>query len=294
MRCRSTHCLIVSAALCLAAACSSADTAPVMASVDLTLSRDRAPLGSPVDMTYAFDVEPGVSMPAGYRVMVHVVDDEERVIWNDDHDPPLDTGEWTAGTPVRYTRTAFVPMIPFLGPATIRVGLYRDEERLRLRGPNEADNESPAREYAVATIDLQSQTESILLVRGGGWHPVEFAADNPTREWEWTEKVATLTFQNPKQDLTFYLESDARPDAFEEPQQVTVRVGGTVVAQFAADQSVSILRRMDIPAALLGTDDRTEIQIEVDKTFVPAERPSGSADTRALGLRVYHAHVEVR
>lgn len=278
----------------LGAACGTSDSAPVVASVDVELGRTRAPLGSPIDMHYAFDVRPGVTVPEGYRVMVHVLDAEGREFWNDDHDPPMPTGEWSAETPIRYTRTVFIPLYPYVGQATVRVGLYRDTERLRLEGPVAEENELPAREYTVGALELLPQTENILLVRGSGWHNVEFSPDDPSREWEWTERVATLTFQNPRSDVTFYLESDARPGAFEQPQQVTVRAGTEVVSQFVADQAVPVLRQINIPASALGTGDRAEIQIEVDRTFVPAQQPNGSGDTRVLGIRVYHAFVEVR
>jgi hypothetical protein len=255
-----------------ASACSSADTAPVVATVNMTLGKDRAALGSPIDMTYEFDVAEGATLPAGYHVMVHVLDSEGDIFWIDDHDPPMPTEQWAAGTPIRYTRTVFIP----------------------LGGPVEAENARPEREYTVGTLELLSHTENILLVRGSGWYQVEFAADNPTNEWEWTEGTATLSFQNPRNDVTFYLEYDARPEAFDEPQQVTVRSGDQVIERFPADRRTIVMRRMDITAEQLGTGDRAELRLEMDKTFVPAEQPNGGGDTRVLGIRVYHAHVESR
>jgi hypothetical protein len=260
----------------------------------MTLGKDRAALGSPIDMTYEFDVAEGATLPAGYHVMVHVLDSEGDIFWIDDHDPPMPTEQWAAGTPIRYMRTVFIPLYPYLGEATIRVGLYREDDRLRLGGPVEAENARPEREYTVGTLELLSHTENILLVRGSGWYQVEFAADNPTNEWEWTEGTATLSFQNPRNDVTFYLEYDARPEAFDEPQQVTVRSGDQVIERFPADRRTIVMRRMDITAEQLGTGDRAELRLEMDKTFVPAEQPNGGGDTRVLGIRVYHAHVESR
>ena len=288
------HPVLLLVALAATAACSSTDSAPVVASVDVTLSKDEAALGSPIDMTYEFDVAEGASIPAGYHVLVHVLDEDGRVFWNDDHDPPMPTEDWQAGTPVVYTRTAFIPAVPALGEATVRVGLYREDERLRLEGPVAEENARPEREYSVATFTLVPLTENILLVRGTGWHPVEFDAEQPSREWEWTQGQATLTFQNPRQDVRFYLDFDARPDVFETPQVVTVRSGDQVVATFPADQIDRVLRQIDITAEQLGTADRAELTIEVDQTFVPADLPNGGGDVRVLGIRVYHAHVEIR
>ena len=81
------------------------------------------------------------------------------------------------------------------------------------------------REYVVAKFQLLPQSENIFLIYKDGWHPAEVAADNPTSEWQWTQKPATFSFRNPKKDATFYLEYDARTDLFTPPQQVTVRLG---------------------------------------------------------------------
>ena len=42
----------------------------------------------------------------------------------------------------------------------------------------------------------------------------------------------------------------------------------------------------------LGKGDRAEIQITVDRTFVPANLNVDSRDARELGIKVYHAAVE--
>jgi hypothetical protein len=278
-----------------AAGCSSADTAPVVANVTLEVNKTRAALGSPIDLTYHFNVVEGATVPEGYRVLVHVLDDEGQVIWTHDHDPPMPTADWRSGTPIEYTRTIFIPAFPYLGEASLRVGLYRDNERVRLAGPDADENDSPAREYTVARFELLPQSENIFVIYQSGWHAPEVAADAPTREWQWTERQATLSFLNPKQDVTFYLEYDARPDLFgETPQTVTIWAGDQQVQSFSADQSMAILRRIDISAAQLGDAERTELRIDVDRSFVPAQQAGGGADVRELGVRVYHAHVERR
>ena len=54
-------------------ACASADSAPVVAAVDLTLDKSRAALGSPIQMDFSFDVRPDVTVPEGYRVMADAI-----------------------------------------------------------------------------------------------------------------------------------------------------------------------------------------------------------------------------
>jgi hypothetical protein len=45
----------------------------------------------------------------------------------------------------------------------------------------------------------------------------------------------------------------------------------------------------------MGTAEMTDVQIDVDKTFVPALSPaSTNRDARELGIRVFHAFVDAR
>jgi hypothetical protein len=55
------------------------------------------------------------------------------------------------------------------------------------------------------------------------------------------------------------------------------------------------LRKISLPATELGAADLLDLQIAVDKTFVPAlVDPAHSTDPRELGVRVFHAFVDSR
>jgi len=276
-------------------ACSRADTAAPVATVALTLGKTKVAIGSPVDLTYRFEVAANPSIQGDYKVFVHVKRDDGQRMWSDDHDPPVPTSQWKPGQKIEYKRTRFVPVYPYLGEATFEIGLYRENDRLPLQGPMPADPEAVSRSYKVATVQLLPQAENILVIKKNGWHPAEFAPENPTLEWEWTQKVGVLTLRNPRKDVVFYLEFDARTDVFpDQPQQVTVYSGNAAVDTFLANESAQSLRRIPITAAQLGTADMAELRIEVDRTFIPAKLPSGGRDARELGIRVYHAFVEGR
>ena len=83
-----------------------------------------------------------------------------------------------------------------------------------------------------------------------------------------------------------------QPYAASAPQAVTVSVGDQLLQLLVAEASGRHRRRIALPAAALGNGDRAEIQIIVDRTFVPANLIVGSRDTRELGIKVYHAAVE--
>lgn len=281
--------------MALAAACSTADPAPPVARVSLQFGRTSVAIGSPVDLKYRFDVAAGAAINGNYRVFVHVLDDRGKLMWDDDHDPPTPTSAWKPGQTVEYSRTRFIPSYPYLGEATVVAGLYKDSERLPLEGPDPADRESESRAYQVGKVQILAQVENLTPWRKGGWHPLEFSPQNTAIEWEWTEKFAMLSFKNPKKDITFYLEYDARPDLFSgKPQTVNLLIGGRSVFSFPADQREVTLLRIPITADQLGTAEMVEMTVQVEPTFVPAQLPGGGADKRELGIRVYHTFVEVR
>ncbi len=274
------------------AGCSHADTAPPVASVSFTASRTRVALGSPVDLTYRFDVAPNAKITGDYRVFLHVVNPDGTTMWTDDHDPPVPTSQWKPGQTIQYTRTKFVPDFPYLGQATVKVGLYKDAERLPLSGSDPADRKNMSREYTVGTLDMLPRSDNVLILYKAGWYPAEVSPTDPTIEWQWTGKAAVANVQNPKKDATLYLDYEARPDAFDHPQVVTVSLGDQVVTSFPADSAARTLKKIPIAAAQFGTGEMAELRLSVDRTFVPAQSPVGGHDVRELGLEVYHLFVE--
>jgi hypothetical protein len=264
---------------------------PPVATPSVTTSRDKVPLGSPIDLTYKFVVASDARFDQDYTVMLHVVDSDEQLMWTDDHTPPTPTTQWQPGQTIEYRRTIFVPVYPYVGEATLQVGLYSrtTQKRLALIGDDVGQ-----RAYKVARIQLQPQTENVFVIRKDGWHNTEVADHNGTIEWQWTKRRATLAFKNPKVDATLYLELDNPGGAFTDQQQVRVSLGNQLLDSFVvAPKQPQILRKIPIKAAQFAADDTVEIEIAVDKTFVPSVATAGaSKDTRELGVRVFHAFLQ--
>ena len=279
-------CAVVAGAVLISACGGNQPDEPAVATPSLSLNHDRVPIGSPAVLTYKFQVAPNAKFDGDYWVFVHVLDPDGEQLWTDDHLPPVPTSKWQPGQTVEYTRTVFAPNYPFIGEASVRLGLYSPPtgKRLTLSG-----QEVSRKEYLVAKFQLLPQSENIFLIDKEGWHPSEVASDNAATEWHWTKKTATIAFRNPKKDVTFYLDYDARPDMFSPPQQVAIRVGGQQVATFTGDSKDRKLMTFPITAAQLGTGDMVELTLDVDRTFVP-----GGGDTRELGIRVFHSFVEPR
>ena len=276
--------------IALSAACGSPDDGPPVAEPSVEFSRTQIALGSPVDVTYRFEVASDARFDQDYYVMVHFLDSDGELMWTDDHLPSPPTSEWKAGQAVEYKRTMFVPVVPYIGETTVNMGLYsiRDKERLPLSGESKGQHA-----YRVASVELLPQTGNVFLVFKNGWHETEVAPQNPGIEWQWTKKTATLTFRNPRRDSTFYLHVDNPGGGFTEPQKVDILVNGETVNSFGLAPGEEVIHRAPIPAAALGTGDMAELQIQVDKTFVPALLPAAnSRDSRELGIRVFHMFVE--
>ncbi len=280
-----TACAIAICALAVLAACQKKETSePPVATPSLTFAKDKVPIGSAVTLDYKFQVAPNASFDKNYWVFVHVLDPEGELMWVDDHLPPTPTTQWKAGQTIEYKRTVFVPNYPYIGEAVVRLGLYDQANgtRLTLNAP-----EASRKEYVVAHFQVLPSSENVFLIYKDGWHPAEVDAKNPANEWQWTKKTATISFRNPKEDSTLYLEYDARTDLFNPPQQVTISIGGQPIASFAADARMPGLKTFLITAAQLGSADMVDLAITVDRTFTP-----GGSDPRELGIRVFHAYLE--
>jgi hypothetical protein len=253
------------------------------------LSRTAAAVGSPIDITYRFTVAPTMTrVDDDYLVFVHFLDRDGELLWTDDHEPPTPVRDWKPGSVVHYTRTMFVPKVPYTGETNVEVGLYSPKRgtRLPLSG-----QDSGMRSYRVATLSLALQSDSPFIVFKSGWHDTEVSEGGGT-EWQWSRKDGVLAFRNPKRDVELLFEAD-QPVKAVDTQTVELRIGPEVVDTFMLRPGDHVLRRVGISAAQLGARDTVEMTVAVDKTFVPASVPElKSRDSRVLGIRVFHAYVQ--
>lgn len=267
------------------------DTAAPVATPVVTLARPDAVVGGPIEMRYRWAVAPDAPpFPADGWVFVHFLDADGELLWTDDHEPPAGTAAWKPGMTVEYTRTVFAPKLPYVGELQIEAGLFSrgTGQRLPLQAVALGN-----RAYDVGRLNLQLPGEALLVVFKEGWHPTE-QAEGSAREWQWSKGSATLAFRNPKRDAVLYLDVD-RAGGFQEQQAVSVRLGEAVVDTFLLGPGEALLRKVPLTAAQLGSGDATEVQIAVDRTFIPSALPgSGSRDGRELGIRVFRAFVEPR
>jgi hypothetical protein len=252
-----------------------------------TINRPRAPLGSAVEITYNWNVEPSAKkLGKDYKALVHFLDSHGVMLFDDDHMPTPPTSAWEPGKSYSYTLTKFIPIYPYVGESEVRMGLYRDRERVALKG-----EDTGMQEYKVGKIELLPQTENIFLVYKEGWHNPESRTDNPGLEVTWTKKDALVSFKNPKKDVIIYLEADTNSKAFEAPPVLTIAVAGKVGLVVPIENSEVFLKKIRVKAADLGNDEWIDLRLSMNQSFVPKLKGVNATDDRELGLMVYHLYV---
>ena len=139
-------------------------------------------------------------------------------------------------------------------------------------------------------VPAGEEARMILVDFADGWYRRE---TNAGSSWRWTQQTATLSFPNPRMSVVLHLDYGARAGLFEDtPRTLTITVGDHVARSFVTDAVGRQQTNVPLPAAILGEQDRVDLQIAVDRPFVPANITAGSHDTRELGIQVYRATVE--
>ena len=252
-----------------------------------TVNRPRAPLGSAVEITYNWNVEPSAKkLGKDYKALVHFLDSHGVMLFDDDHMPTPPTTAWEPGKSYSYTVTKFVPIYPYVGDAEVRMGLYKDRERVGLKG-----EDAGMLEYKVGKIELLPQTENIFPVYKEGWHTPESRPDNPGLEVTWTKKDALMSFKNPKKDVIIYLEADTNAKAFDAPPVLTVAVAGKTGLVIPIETSEVFLKKIRVKAVDLGNEEWVDLRLSMNQSFVPKLKGVNATDDRELGLMVYHLYV---
>ncbi len=262
-----------------------------VATVAVGVNRPTVPLGGPIELSFRFVASPRLDgIDEDYRVLVHFLDTNGDLMWADDHEPPVPTSAWQSGQAISYTRHTVVPMYPYIGEATIAVGLYSAEsgERLILVG-----EELGQRAYHGTVLNLEPQAGSSFLLYEDGWYNDEFDPE-ANLQWRWTSDRASLSFRNPRADAVLYLRFDGRPDLSPNGQQrVTIRIADDVVHELLLESRDPQFARLQLGASQLGDSETARIDLDINPTFVPSEIPnSTSVDDRRLGVRVYYAFLE--
>ncbi len=297
-RVRRAASLVLLATTCAAHCGRTAGTnaGPPVAALSVSLSRSSVAPGHLLDVTYRFTVATGaVPFDDDYDVFVHAVDERGVGVWADDHAPSIPARQWKPGDRIEYTRAMFVSRRAYRGPFSLEAGLYspRTGRRLALDAV-----QAGGASYRVASFQVTPAAPTPVVLFVKGWHEAEREAAPgtvPSSEWRWSTREALLWCANPRSDARFVLHLDQPMLRDPTARNVQVLIGGSLVDSFPLPPGTREVRRVPVPAALLGSDEIVPITITVDRTSVPAQAPAaGIADTRELGVRVFDALLEPR
>ncbi|MXZ71434.1 MAG: hypothetical protein F4Z04_08005 [Acidobacteria bacterium] len=145
-------------------------------------------------------------------------------------------------------------------------------------------------EYDGWLVTTEDKARMVLVEFTDGWYARETGDGSA---WRWSGPTAMLSFQNPGTPAVLHLDYGARADLFEDaPRTVTITVEDQVAHSFVPNAAGRQQTNVLLPADMLGERSRVDVQIAVDRPFVPASVAAGSQDTRELGIQVYRATVE--
>jgi hypothetical protein len=268
-------------------ACGTPDLGPAVAMLTVGADRASVPLGGPVVLTYRFTPSEEVARLAEpYRVSVDFLDSDGVVMFSDHHEPPVATTRWQPGETVSYERRTFVPLYPYVGNASIAVGLISSSTDAPVALAGEGIGQG---RYVVASLDLAPPPISIPSFQEG-WYRRERDGD---REWWWNSGEAHIAFTNPRERSILYVEFQGRPRLVESPQRVDLIVEDRLIDSFLVEDPGVILHTVTMAADDFGSLNATRLTVRVSPTFVPAELPGvDSADERRLGIRVFRVFLE--
>ena len=284
---RPVHAVLLPVALAISAGCSPPPEPVAVAR--LAVDRGRVPLGSSVEVTIQFDVAPNLpSLNEDYRVFLDVLDDNNTLLWSDEHDPPLPTSTWQPGQSIQYTHRVRIPPYPYLGPTVIALGLQSpvSGERLPLVG-----NDVGGFAYRVATLTLDPQHESSFVLYEDGWHQTEFDVFDQT-VWRWTTGRAVLSFRSPHSAVRLTLGVQGTPGHFDRAQRLSLAVDERTLREVTLATDEILHLEYELTEAELGDGDVVQLELLVDQTFVPVDQDRSATDTRELGVRVMDVYVE--
>ena len=215
------------------------------------VNRDAAPLGSPIDITYKFVVASDAQFDEDYRVMLHVVDADDELMWTDDHDPPTPTTQWKPGQTVEYTRTDVRSDLSVRrrSHAANRLVFPEDADPADARGRGRRAARLPGRQAAAPA----AEREHLHRLQGRLASGRSRRAQRQRSQWQWTKKQATLAFKNPRRMPRSISTSTTRAACSTRTQQVTVTLGNTIIDQFELTPKNELLRRIPLKADQMGT-----------------------------------------
>ena len=163
-----------------------------------------------------------------------------------------------AGAERSSTRGRLRAVYPYIGLATVQMGLYspKDGKRSAADGRRQRTARLQGRHAEPVAADREHLRHVQGRMASAGSRP-----DNATVQWQWTKKIATIAFRNPKARVTLYLMPTI-------PDDVQAKRSRSRCGERAAVDTVTITPKREVIHAdsrsprALGTGEMAEVRLD--------------------------------
>jgi hypothetical protein len=192
--------------------------------LSVVVQPDAVPAGAAVKMCYTWKVVRPTS--TAFKVFVHIIDDQKRMVLQDDHVPPVGTSTPGWQGTITYERRKVIPAEVKDGKYRIIVGLYNKSGRAKLTGGKGVslfgDNSF---EVGILSIDSKApwppaDTEQAPSLDLSDFHltfreefdgPLDVSAWGPGTRWiahtPWAGDFGDARFADPRSDFPFTIKN---------------------------------------------------------------------------------------
>jgi len=256
--------------LTLVVGCGSDDTRVAVRPV-VALDGSSRPAGAPLKVYYEWQVSDVATLSnlGDLHVYSHFMDEAGRILWQDDHHPPVPTSQWQTSSIVEYHRTHFIPENVPPGPALLSVGLY---------DPNGTVEKIPLG-HQLTRLEVEPVERLPIIIFDEGWYnPENRPGKKNGQSYRWSRGESVCWLEAPALPCSLYLEASALASDLEGGQTVTLELEGTVLDIFRLTENHWDLRVIPIPGEMVQGRSCLRLVIRTEQVVQREERE--------LGLRV--------
>ncbi len=234
------------------------------------------------DITYDWKIKENFKgFKKNYKIYVHFWDKNKKILFQDDHYPPIPTNSWSKEKEIKYTRKIYIP--PFIDEFDPQ---FKGEEivKLSIGFYNPDDKEDQFNVYNKKLTIYPPPIDTPVIIYEEGWYDREMNPETYLKEWRWTAKEATCVIDNPHRDALLVVKGGVNKEVFQD-QKVIFKINNQVIEEFIPETGF-FEKFINVKKEMLGKNDVFKLTIATDKTFIPAKIIPSSSDERELGIQI--------
>jgi hypothetical protein len=204
------------------------------------------------------------------------------LIFYDNHTPEIPLSKWEPGKEYSYRRRIYIPFFidandpEFKGFEILRlsVGIAFPVNKTK----------KPLRKVYEKKLKVFAPLDAPTISYEAGWYDFEINPEAALKRWRWTAGEARCIIDNPHRDTLLVIKGGVRKEA-PGSQKIVFKIGNFVLDEFVPGD-ILFEKSYNIKKEILGEQNKFQLIISTDKTFIPAEVIPGSKDKRELGVQI--------